>query len=167
MGITQMIGFVSVEFVLGAVRIGAFGLCLGLCASLVPVPFLVSHRIRSLFGAVGPTDSWAGNYVLWVTVIGGGEIALFALTVDVIAVEYTDPAVIGQLTVAASAVLVAGYILGLLALLVVVFPRLGFDWTEQYDRRTIGLLVSVVFWYHAGTVFLSPYAFDWLQSLPV
>lgn len=165
MDISQMVGFVSVEFALGAIRIGAVSLCLGLCASLVPAPFVMSHRIRSLFGTVGPSDSWAGNYLLWMMVIGGGEIAVFALTVDVIAVEYADPAVIEQLTLTASAVLVAGYILVLLALLVVVFPRLGIDWADRYDRGTIGLVTSGVLWYHAGTVVLSPYAFDWLLSL--
>ncbi len=164
MDASHAIGFVSAEFALGAARIGVFSLCLGLCASLVPVPFVVSQRIRSLFGAVGPTDSWAGNYVLWVTAVGGGEIAVFALTVDVIAVEYADPAAAERLTVAASAVLVVGYVLALLALLLVVLPR-GFDWDDWYDRRAIGLIASGVLWYHAGTVLLSPYAFDWLMGI--
>lgn len=162
-----MVGFVSADFAFGAIRIGTFSLCLGLCASLVPVPFVLSHRIRSLFGSIGPIDSWAGNYVSWMTVIGGGEITLFAITVDVIAVEFTDPTVVDQLTVAASAVLVAGYILVVLALLLVVVPHIKGDWSDQYDRRTIGLLTGGVLWYHAGTVLLSPYAFDWLLSLPV
>lgn len=162
MDVFYTIGFVSAGFVLGAVRIGLFGFCLGMCASLVPLPFVVSNRIRSLFGAVGPTDSWVGNYGLWMTVVGGSEIALFAVTIDVISVEYADPAVVEQLTVAASAVLAVGYILVLLVLLLVVLPR-GFDWGDWYDRRTVGLIVGGILWYHAGTVLLSPYAFDWLM----
>ncbi|RRJ33588.1 hypothetical protein [Halocatena pleomorpha] len=165
MDVVQVVGFVSTDFALGTIRIGAFSLWLGLCASLVAVPFLLSTRIRSLFRRIGPFSGWVGNYTVWMTVIGGGEIALFAFAADVIAVEYADPAVVERLITTASAVLVVGYVLLLLVLLLVVLPRLGINWPEQYDRRTVGLIVGGVLWYHAGTVLLSPYAFDWLMSL--
>ncbi len=164
MGIVQIVGFVSADFAYGTIRIGMFSLWLGLCASLVAVPFLVSNRIRSLFGRVGPFGGWAGNYVVWMTMVGGGEIAVFALTVDVIAVEYADPAVVEQLIRTASAGLVAGYVLVSLALLLVI-PRFWSGWPARYDRRTISLVIGGVLWYHAGTVLLSPYAFDWLLAL--
>lgn len=161
---TEVIGFVSVEFALGAVRIGVFSLCLGLCSSIVAVPFMVSKRLRGLFDAVGPVGSWVGSYVFWVTVIGGGEIAVFAVTADLIAVQYADPVVVKQLTATASAVLVVGFVLVLCLLALVLLPWLGLL-DHQPDRRTVAVVTGVVLWYHIVTVLLSPYAFDWLLAL--
>lgn len=156
--------FVSAEFALGAIRIGVLGLCLGLVGSLVPAPFVVSRRLRGLFGAVGPADSWVSNYVLWVTVIGGGEIAVFGVLVDLIAVEYANPTVVQQLTVTSSVVLLVGSILLSCVLALVVLPWLGI-WDHEVDRRTVAVVIGVILWYHAVTVLLSPYAFDWLLTL--
>lgn len=167
MGVTIVLAFVSPEFISGALRVGVIGLGLGLVASLVLVPFLfLGGRLRSLFVAVGPADRWVGNYLLVMTIIGGGEIALFALTVDVIAVEYSDPAVVEQLTLYASVALLLGYIV-VLGLIPFLLPRLGIDWDENgYDARTIGLVGGALLWYHAGTILLSPYAFDVFATLP-
>lgn len=163
---TLVLAFVSPEVAGGAIRVGVISLGLGLFASLVPVPFLLGRRLRSLFETVGPTDRWAGNYLIIMTIIGGGEIALFALTVDVIAVEYADPAVVERLVLSASVALLLAYIILLSMITFVVLPRLGI-WNEHaHDARTIGGVGGAILWYHAGTVLLSPYAFDWFATLP-
>lgn len=167
MGVTYVLAFVSLEFITGAFRVGVIGLGLGLFASLVLLPFpFLGSRLRSLFVAVGPADRWEGNYLPLMTIIGGGEIALFALTVDVIAVEYSDPAVVEQLTLSASVVLLLGYMV-VLGLIPFLLPRLGIDWDDNgYDARTVGIVGGALLWYHAGTILLSPYAFDVVATLP-
>lgn len=167
MSVSNVLAFVSPEFISGAFRIGVVSLGLGLFASLVLIPFLfVGRRLRSLFVAVGPADRWVSNYLLVMTILGGGEIALFALTVDVIAIEYSDPAVVEQLTLAASVALLLGYIV-VLGLIPFLLPRLGIDWDENgYDTRTVGIIGGALLWYHAGTIILSPYAFNVFATLP-
>lgn len=165
MVVPYVLAFVSLEFIRGALRIGVISLGLGLLASLVLVPFLLNGRLRSLFATVGPTDHWMGNYPIIMTIVGGGEIALFALTVELIAIEYANPATVEQLVLSASVALLLGCILVLSLLPLVVFPRLGIDWDRNgYDARTIGLVCGAVLWYHAGTILLSPYTFDWIPS---
>lgn len=167
MGVPNVLTFVSPEFISGALRVGVISLGLGLFTSLVPVPFLVGRRLRSLFAVVGPADRWVDNYLLVMTIIGGGEIALFALTADVIAIEYSDPALIERFIQFASVALLLGYIVVLGLISLVVLPRLGIDWDENgYDGRTIGLVGGALLWYHAGTILLSPFAFDWFATLP-
>lgn len=166
MGFVDPIAFVSMEFVVGALRVGILSLGLGFLASFVVVPFLVSPRFRSLFATGGPVDHWVGNYLLVMTVIGGGEIGLFAVTVNLIGIQYANPAVVEQLVQSVSIALFLGYVAVLWLVPIVFLPRLGIDWDDNgYDLRTIGLVSSAVLWYHIGMVLLSPYAFDWLAPV--
>jgi hypothetical protein len=158
--------FVSAEFAVGAFRVGLISLGLGFLASFVLFPFLVGHRFRSLFATVGPTDYWMGNYILIMTIIGGGEIGLFALTIDLIGVEYANPAVVEQFVLYASVALFLGYVTVSWLLALVVLPRLGIDWDENdYNLRTVGLISAAVLWYHVGMVLLSPYVFALLAPI--
>lgn len=158
-----LLAFVSVEFLTSALRLGVVSLLLGAGSSLVLAPLLLSRRLRSLFTAVAPGGHWIGAYVLIMTMIGGGEIWLFALTLNVLQIELTDPT---TLVLAASVVLFLIYIVVLFLVPISVLPRLA-DWDENgYDRRTIGLIGASVLWYHAGMILVSPYAFDVLSGLP-
>jgi hypothetical protein len=160
------IAFVSVEFVVGALRVGIISLGLGFLASFVLLPFLVGHRLRSLFTTVGPTNHWVSDYLILMTLIGGGEISVFALTVDLIGIEYADPMVLEQLILYASVALCLVYVTTLCLIPLVVLPRLGIDWDKNdYDVRTIGLVITAVLWYHIGMVLLSPYVFDLLAPV--
>jgi hypothetical protein len=158
--------FVSAEVAVGALRVGIIGLGLGFLASFVLLPFLVGHRLRSLFATVGPTNHWASDYFVLMTVIGGGEITVFAVTVNVIGIQYANPMVVEQLVLYASVALFVGYVVALCLLPLVILPRLGIDWDKNaYDVRTIGLVCIAVLWYHVGTILLSPYVFDLLPSI--
>jgi hypothetical protein len=160
------IAFVSMGFVVGALRVGIISLGLGFLASFVLLPFLVGHRLRSLFTTVGPTNHWVSDYLILMTLIGGGEIGVFALTVDVIGIEYANPIVIEQLVLYASVALCLIYVTTLCLIPLVVLPRLGIDWDEHdYNMRTVGLITTAVLWYHLGTVLLSPYVFDLLAPV--
>lgn len=158
--------FISPEVAVGAIRVGIISLGLGFLASFVLLPFLVGHRLRSLFATIGPTNHWASDYLILMTVIGGGEIAVFAVTVNVIGIQYANPMVVEQLVLYASVALFVGYIVALCLVPLLVLPRLGIDWDENdYDLRTIGLVCIAVLWYHIGTILLSPYAFDLLSPI--
>lgn len=155
--------FVSSEFLTGALRLGIISLVLGAGSSLVLAPFLLASRLRSLFAAVAPGGHWVGGYILIMTIIGGGEIWLFALTLNVLQIELTDPT---TLVLAASVVLFLIYVAVLWIVPIHVLPRLT-DWDEHgYDGRTIGVIGVSVLWYHVGMILVSPYAFDVLSGLP-
>lgn len=158
--------FVSTEVAVGAVRVGIISLGLGFLASFVLLPFLAGHRLRSLFATVGPTNHWASDYLISMTVIGWGEIAVFTFTVNVIGIEYANPMLTEQLVLYASVALFLGYVITLCLVPLLVLPRLGIDWDENdYDLKTIGLVGIAVLWYHIGTVLLSPYVFDLLAPI--
>lgn len=158
--------FVSPDVAVGAVRVGILSLGLGFLASFVLLPFLAGHRLRSLFETVGPTSHWASDYFISMTVIGGGEIAVFAIIVNVIGIQYANPMVVQRLVLYASVALFLGYVITLCLVPLLVLPRLGIDWDGNgYDPMTIGLVCIAVLWYHIGTILLSPYAFDLLAPI--
>ncbi|WP_330631973.1 hypothetical protein [Halocatena halophila] len=154
-------GFISPTIGIGIARVLLLGILLGLPATALLTPFLLSNRFRSLFRAVGPTRTLAVNYLVWLWLFGGLQIGLFGTGIALLAVEIADPDQLQQLMRVATAGLAIGYPLCVFAGIRYVLGAFGIDWKPHgYDRKTIGVLVGAIVWYQAATVIVSPYAID-------
>jgi len=103
-------------------------------------PFLLSARLRALLDALPPRD-WRWNYVLWIPLPGGTWGFIWGATLAIRSDLQPPEATIGA---AAIDGLVIASVFSLLlwpAILLVVLPARGYDWSPEDDRLLSALLV--------------------------
>lgn len=124
---------------------GLYGWCIGVLWS----PFLLSARVRSLFGSLPPSD-WYWNYALWIPLPAAVWGFLFGAGLST-SRDVLSPGNASELYAAGVDGIVVATAVSLVlwpAVLLYALPERGIDWDpENYSPTTVLLVATSVVWY--------------------